>query len=266
MTLVHLPRATPGGGPRGAGLDPRPSGDVPRCSTRHAFRGGVPCTSTTNAGTTSKSFATEKARDRRDQRAAWHTSRRAAGDHHAGRPVRSRPTTRRTRRLRQAAAACYLLHAFPDRFTHEFFIRGVSERGSWRGCTAYSAMPTRKRGAYARRVASRMKTRPAGATRSRRCASPGRRPSRGVRGSACSCNLAAPECIKQPRRERRFLELQPPQCGGFAGSSLNDGAPTISLLPPGFGGGAMLDALQSRTSSNGNGAVPERKSHRRQTR
>ena len=155
-------------------------------------------------------------------------------------------------------AACYLLHAFPDRFTHEFFIKGAYPDQSLveevyevlrRNADASGGVDlspediaTRlKQKAGARDVESALRVLTAA----------------GAYSLAQSGNarvivrlLATPERIKRELTDAMELGILRAMWR-VAGSSLSDGA-VIDLdgLPPGFGRGSgatpLLDALQSR--------------------
>ena len=149
-----------------------------------------------------------------------------------------------------------LLHAFPDRFTHEFFIKGayperalveeVYERPPTqrrRELAAWTLVAGRHRDARSRRkpsgrdVESALRILIAGAAR---IASSQRRGAR-----VFVRLLATPERIKRELgRDATSLELGLLRAmWRVAGDALNDGAPSISTgLPPGFGGGVRRDA------------------------
>jgi ATP-dependent DNA helicase RecQ len=157
-------------------------------------------------------------------------------------------------------AACYLLHAFPDRFTHEFFIKG-----------AYPERPlveevydVLRRNADASGgvdmspddIASRLKTKAGGrdVESALRILTQGRAYAvNSEQGSRVLVRLlATPARIKRELGESDSLELGILRAmWRAAGESLNDGA-SIDLagLPPGFGGASravsLLDALESR--------------------
>src|SRR5215468_9610532 len=157
-------------------------------------------------------------------------------------------------------AACYLLHAFPDRFTHEFFIKGnYPERA-----LVEEVYDVLRRNADATGgvdlspddIASRLKTKAGGrdVESALRILTQGRayavNPEQGSR--VLVRLLATPARIKRELGESDSLELGVLRAmWRVAGESLNDGA-SIDLagLPPGFGGASrsvpLLDALQSR--------------------
>jgi ATP-dependent DNA helicase RecQ len=157
-------------------------------------------------------------------------------------------------------AGCYLLHAFPDRFTHEFFIKGAHpERPLVEEVYEVVRRNADKSGAVDLTpddIASRLKTKAGG-----------REVESALRvlthASAYSISqdgnarvtvrlLATPERIKRELGAHESLELGILRAmWRVAGAALSDGA-TIDLdgLPPGFGGSSgatpLLDALQSR--------------------
>jgi ATP-dependent DNA helicase RecQ len=156
--------------------------------------------------------------------------------------------------------ACYLLHAFPDRFTHEFFIKGnypeqalveevydVLRRNADQSGgvdLAPEEIATRlKAKASGRDVESSLRVLlQAGAYRVEQDTS----------ARVLVRLLATPERIKRELGGRDSLELGILRAmWRVAGSALDDGAPIdLDGLPPGFGGGSgampLLDALQSR--------------------
>ena len=157
-------------------------------------------------------------------------------------------------------AACYLLHAFPDRFTHEFFIKGAYPERS----LVEEVYEVLRRNADASGgvdmppddIASRLKTK-AGArdvestlrilTQARAYAV---NPEQGSR--VLVRLMATPARIKRELGDGNSLELGILRAmWRVAGESLNDGA-SIDLdgLPPGFGGASgsvrLLDELQSK--------------------
>ena len=159
-------------------------------------------------------------------------------------------------------AGCYLLHAFPDRFTHEFFIRGaypdrpvveeiyelVRRNADRAGHTTLSADE----------IASRLKAKVGGrevesALRILAHAGAYLTTQEGLAGWRAEVRLlATPERIKRELGVTESLELGLLRAmWRAAGSELNQGV-TIDLdgLPPGFGGGTgaavLLDALQAR--------------------
>ncbi len=159
-----------------------------------------------------------------------------------------------------APAACYLLHSFPDRFTHEFFIKGAyPDRGLVeevydllrRNADASGAVD-----ASPDNIASRLKTKTSGReveSALRVLTQAGAytvSPEGGAR--VLVRLLATPERIKRELGEQDALELGLLRAmWKVAGSALNEGAPIdLDGMPPGFGGGAgampLLDNLQSR--------------------
>ena len=157
-------------------------------------------------------------------------------------------------------AACYLLHAFPDRFTHEFFIKGnypdrplveevydvLRKNADQSGAVDLSPeeIATRiKTKAGARDVESSLRLlTQAGAYRVEQDTS----------ARVLVRLLATPERIKRELGGHDSLELGILRAmWRVAGAALDDGAPIdLDGLPPGFGGGSgampLLDALQSR--------------------
>ncbi|MEP6493614.1 MAG: ATP-dependent DNA helicase RecQ [bacterium] len=158
-------------------------------------------------------------------------------------------------------AACYLLHAFPDRFTHEFFIKGAYPEQALveevYGVLQRSADRTGALELSPDGIASRLKTK-AGArdveSAQRILLQAGAFTVAQEGGGRVIVRLlAAPERIKRElggagdSLELGILRAM----WRVAGSALNDGvAIDVDGLPPGFGGtmGAipLLDALQSR--------------------
>ena len=158
------------------------------------------------------------------------------------------------------AAGCYLLHAFPDRFTHEFFIKG-----------AYPDRPVVEEAydvlrRHANRsggidlspdeIASRLKSKTSGREVEsilRLLAHAGAYSVSQESGARVVVRLlATPDRITRELGGADSLELGILRAmWRVAGAGLNDGA-TIDLdgLPPGFGGSPgtipLLDALQSR--------------------
>ena len=157
-------------------------------------------------------------------------------------------------------AACYLLHAFPDRFTHEFFIKSaypervlveqvydlLRKNADATGAVALSADDVAARlnvKASARDVESVIRIlSQAGAYRVEQDT-----------GSRVMVRLlAAPQRIKRELTAQDSLELGILRAmWRVAGESLNEGAPIdLDGLPPGFGGASgaipLLDALQAR--------------------
>jgi ATP-dependent DNA helicase RecQ len=158
-------------------------------------------------------------------------------------------------------AACYLLHAFPDRFTHEFFIKGAHpERGLVEEVYGVLQRNADKSGGVdlsPDEIASRLKTK-AGARdveSALRVLTQAGAYSIALEGGARVIVrlMATPERIKKELGSAGdSLELGILRAmWRVAGNALSDGA-TIDLdgLPPGFGGGSggmpLLDALQSR--------------------
>jgi ATP-dependent DNA helicase RecQ len=158
-------------------------------------------------------------------------------------------------------AGCYLLHAFPDRFTHEFFIRSaypdralveevydtVRRNADRDGSVALSPDD----------IASRLRTKATGReveSALRILTQAGAfRVELESGGRAMIRLLATPDRIKRELGSSGdSLELGLLRAlWRIAGSSINDGAPVdLDALPPGFGGASgampMLDALQSR--------------------
>jgi len=162
-------------------------------------------------------------------------------------------------------AACYLLHAFPDRFTHEFFIKGAyPEQTLVEDVYEVMRKSADKSGAVeitSEGVATRLKTKA------------GARDVESAQRILTQCGafavaqegggrvivrlLAAPERIKRElgggeNAGRDSLELGILRAmWRVAGSALNDGVGIdLDGLPPGFGGAMraipLLDALQSR--------------------
>jgi ATP-dependent DNA helicase RecQ len=157
-------------------------------------------------------------------------------------------------------AACYLLHAFPDRFTHEFFIKGAYPERA----LVEEVYELLRRNADAsggvdmspEDVASRLKTKATArdVESALRILTQGKayavNPEQGSR--ALVRLLATPARIKREFGDSASLELGILRAmWRVAGESLNDGT-TIDLdgLPPGFGGAAgasrLLDALEER--------------------
>jgi len=157
-------------------------------------------------------------------------------------------------------ATCYLLHAFPDRFTHEFFIKGnYPERALVEEVYEFLRRNTDAAGGVdvnPQDVATRIKTKASGRDIEsvlRLLAQAGAYARSQEGGSRVVVRLlATPERIKRELTAESGLELGILRAmWRVAGEALNDGA-TIDLdgLPPGFGGGMgsipLLDALQSR--------------------
>jgi ATP-dependent DNA helicase RecQ len=157
-------------------------------------------------------------------------------------------------------ANCYLLHAFPDRFTHEFFIKGAYPERALveevydvlrRSCDRTGALDLAPDD-----IAARLKTKANGRdvesalrilTQARAYAVT---PESGSR--VLVRLLATPARIKRELGENDSLELGILRAmWRVAGESLHDGAPIdLDGLPPGFGGGAgampLLDRLRDR--------------------
>jgi ATP-dependent DNA helicase RecQ len=157
-------------------------------------------------------------------------------------------------------AACYLLHAFPDRFTHEFFIKGnYPERPLVE--EVYDVL--RKNADHSggidltpEQIATRLKTKAGGrdveASLRVLLQAGAYRVEQDNSSRVLVRLMATPERIKRELGGNDSLELGILRAmWRVAGSSLDDGA-AIDLdgLPPGFGGGQgampLLDALQSR--------------------
>jgi ATP-dependent DNA helicase RecQ len=158
-------------------------------------------------------------------------------------------------------AACYLLHSFPDRFTHEFFIKGANPERS----LVEEVYGTLQRNADASGgvdlssddIAARLKTKASGrdVESALRILTQAGAYSVAQDGSSRVIVrlLATPERIKRELKGNAdSLELGILRAlWRVAGAALSDGA-IIDLdgLPPGFGGGSgsmpLLDALQSR--------------------
>ncbi len=157
-------------------------------------------------------------------------------------------------------AHCYLLHAFPDRFTHEFFIKGAYPDRSLVE-EVYDVMRRTADASGAvdlspEMIASRLKSKASGrdVESTLRILTQAGAYSVPQEGStrALVRLLATPARIKRDLGENDALELGMLRAmWRVAGNALNDGAPIdLDGLPPGFGGamGAMplLDALQAR--------------------
>jgi ATP-dependent DNA helicase RecQ len=157
-------------------------------------------------------------------------------------------------------AACYLLHAFPDRFTHEFFIKGAYPDRALvedaydvlrRNCDRTGSVDLAHED-----IATRMKTKATGRdvesalrilTQARAYAVT---PDTGSR--VLVRLLATPARIKRELGENDSLELGILRAmWRVAGDALNGGAPIdLDGLPPGFGRGSgampILDTLRDR--------------------
>ncbi len=157
-------------------------------------------------------------------------------------------------------AVCYLLHAFPDRFTHEFFIKGAyPERPLVEEVYDVLRRTADKMGAVslsADEIATRLKSKAGGrdVESALRILKQGGAYSVDQEGSARVevRLLATPERIKRELGGQDSLELGLLRAmWRVAGDALNDGA-AIDLegLPHGLGGSAsklrLLDSLQSR--------------------
>jgi ATP-dependent DNA helicase RecQ len=158
-------------------------------------------------------------------------------------------------------ATCYLLHAFPDRFTHEFFIKGAyPERALVEEVYELLRRNADEAGgvdAAPADLATRLTTKAS----ERDVESALRILTQGgaYRVEAETGARVFVRLLATPERIKR--ELDPDACSmelgllramwRVAGSVLNEGAPiNLDGLPPGFGGGSgampILDALQSR--------------------
>ena len=156
--------------------------------------------------------------------------------------------------------ACYLLHSFPDRFTHEFFIKGAYPDKS----LVEEVYDVLRRSADASGgvdlspddIATRLKTKASGrdveSTLRVLTAAGAYSVSQEGNARVLVRLLATPERIKRELGDNNAMELGLLRAmWRVAGAALNDGA-VIDLdgLPPGFGGGSgaapLLDALQSR--------------------
>ena len=156
--------------------------------------------------------------------------------------------------------ACYLLHSFPDRFTHEFFIKGnYPERPLVEEVYDVLRKNADQSGGVdlsPEDIATRIKTKASGRdveSALRVITQAGAyRVEQDLSARVLVRLMATPERIKRELGGHDSLELGILRAmWRVAGSSLDDGAPIdLDGLPPGFGGaqGAMplLDALQSR--------------------
>ena len=155
-------------------------------------------------------------------------------------------------------AVCYLLHAFPDRFTHEFFIKGAYPERALvdevfaalkRRATADGAVDVEPAD-----IASRLRTKSSAReveSALRILTQVGAYQNESAKGTRVVVRLLA-----TPERIKRDLASEPMEIGllramwRVAGERLSEGAPIdLDGLPPGFGGrGAttLLDRLQSR--------------------
>ena len=158
------------------------------------------------------------------------------------------------------SAACYLLHAFPDRFTHEFFIKGAyPERALVEEVYEVLRRNADRTGAVDLApgdIATRMRTK-AGArdveSALRILTQAGAYSVTPEGGSRVLVRLlATPARIKRELGANDSLELGILRAmWRVAGQALNDGAPIdLDGLPPGFGGGSgampILDRLEGR--------------------
>jgi ATP-dependent DNA helicase RecQ len=157
-------------------------------------------------------------------------------------------------------AACYLLHAFPDRFTHEFFIKGnYPDRPLVEEVYDVLRKNADKSGAVdlsPEDIATRLKTKASGRdveSSLRLLTQAGAyRVEQDTSSRVLVRLLATPERIKRELSGRDSLELGILRAmWRVAGAALDDGAPIdLDGLPPGFGGGSgampLLDALQAR--------------------
>jgi ATP-dependent DNA helicase RecQ len=157
-------------------------------------------------------------------------------------------------------ANCYLLHSFPDRFTHEFFIKGAyPDRALVEEVYDVMRRKADRSGSIdltPDQIAARLKTKAGGrevesAMRILTSSGAFSIPQEGSMRAIVRL-LATPERIKRELGDNDAMELGILRAmWRVAGTALNDGAPIdLDGLPPGFGGagGAMplLDALQSR--------------------
>ena len=155
-------------------------------------------------------------------------------------------------------AACYLLHAFPDRFTHEFFIKGAYPERALveevydvlrRNADAIGRRrPVARRHRDAAQDQGRRSRRRVGAARphaGRRVRASHRR---AARASSSGCSPRRSASSASSARANDSLELGILRAmWRVAGEALNDGA-AIDLdgLPPGFGRGTRRDAAARR--------------------
>ena len=158
------------------------------------------------------------------------------------------------------SAACYLLHSFPDRFTHEFFIKGAyPERALVEEVYDVLRRNADRTGAVDLEpgdIATRMKTKagPRDVESALRILTQARAYSVTPEGGSRVLVrlLATPARIKRELGANDSLELGILRAmWRVAGEALNDGAPIdLDGLPPGFGGGSaampILDRLQDR--------------------
>ena len=140
----------------------KPSSASPCCSSARAFRPRrtTPVSTTRTATSAGRVHDARRcARSSRRTRSAWASTSRTCASWCT---TRCRARSRRTIRKRGARAAtairaaCYLLHAFPDRFTHEFFIKGAYPGARARRRGVRRAAPQRRR--ERRRATSRPTT------------------------------------------------------------------------------------------------------------
>jgi ATP-dependent DNA helicase RecQ len=158
-------------------------------------------------------------------------------------------------------AACYLLHAFPDRFMHEFFIKGAYPERSLveevYGVLQRNADTSGVVELSPDEIASRMKSKTSGRDVESamriitQCGAYRAEPDSGTR--VVVRLLATPDRIKRElSAENDTMELGLLRAlWRVAGDALSEGAPIdLDGLPPGFGGGSgampLLDSLQSR--------------------
>jgi ATP-dependent DNA helicase RecQ len=157
--------------------------------------------------------------------------------------------------------ACYLLHSFPDRFTHEFFIKGnYPDRPLVEEVYDVLRKNADKSGAVdlsPDEIATRLKTKAGGRdveSSLRLLTQAGAyRVEQDTSSRVLVRLMATPERIKRELgTSNDSLELGILRAmWRVAGSALDDGAPIdLDGLPPGFGGGQgampLLDALQAR--------------------
>ena len=158
-------------------------------------------------------------------------------------------------------ATCYLLHAFPDRFTHEFFIKGAYPEQSLveevYALLRRNADDTGAVDAAPADIASRLKTKASDRdveSALRILTQGGAFKIEAESGARVLVRLlATPERIKRELgKDSAAMEIGVLRAmWRVAGSALQDGAVLdLDGLPPGFGGGSgampLLDALQSR--------------------
>jgi len=159
-----------------------------------------------------------------------------------------------------AQAACYLLHAFPDRFTHEFFIKGnYPDRPLVEEVYDVLRKNADQSGAVdlsPEEIATRIKTK-AGARDVEACLrlltqAGAYRVEQDTSARVLVRLLATPERIKRELGGRDSLELGILRAmWRVAGAALDDGAPIdLDGLPPGFGGGSGAMPLGSAASAS----------------